>query len=197
MSGVDLAKYGTHFARKDVWDRLPEARTLGEAYGDYDVVAIDITQFGVIGELGWHEGPDVCVQVRDDQMWARLLDSESKAWKGPFISVDASQGVDAAYINRIFGGTCFDSKEDGHWCFKNGSIQVGANVLKAKVVMDTSEMPSYGIPVQVEGDPEKFWVFVRARDGWRVFKDEYLTRPGHVDIDPERAPFWRELIIQK
>lgn len=196
IESAELGKYGRHFARKDVWDRLPKANTLRDAVEDYDIVAIDITQFGLIGELGWHEGLDVCVQVRNGEAWARPLDSVNEAWKGPFISVDTSYGIDAAYVNRIFGLACFETQEDGDWCFKNGSLHVGTNVYQAKIILDTTEMPTYGIPVKVDGDPENVWMFVRAEDRWRVFKDEYLTRPGHVDVDPSKAQPWRELVTK-
>lgn len=193
MDGPELSAFGTRFARKDVWDKLPETKTLGEAFGDYALQAVEVTKFGVMGSLGWHEGPNVCVQHRDGKLWAQVLGAGDAKWEGPFIAIDAKSGFERAYFNRVFGESCYKTADDEQWCVGDGTIQIGQRVLQAKMLLDLSEMPDYGIPVSVEGEPVGFWMFVPVQGGWHVFKDEVVTQEGHVDIDPERFPPWRVL----
>lgn len=193
MDVSELSAFGTRFARKDVWDKLPETKTLGETFGDYALQAVEVTEFGVMGSLGWHEGPDVCVQRRDGDLWAQQLGVGDAKWEGPFIAIDAKGGFERAYFNRVFGRACYNTASDEQWCFGDGTIQMGQRVLQAKMVLELSEMPSYGIPVRVEGEPAGFWMFVPVQGGWHVFKDEFVTQEGHVDIDPAHFPPWRVL----
>ncbi|WP_310344908.1 hypothetical protein [Rhodoferax saidenbachensis] len=196
MDGPELSAFGTRFAREDVWAKLPETKTLGETFGDYALQAVEVTEFGVIGSLGWHEGPNVCVQHRDGELWAQVLGAGDAKWEGPFIAVDAKGGFERAYFNRIFGKACYQTVEGEDWCFGDGSIQIGGRALKTAVLLDTSEMPEYGIPVTVEGEPAGFWMFVRVQEQWHVFKDEVVTQEGHVDIDPAQFPPWRVLRLK-
>lgn len=190
----ELSAFGNHYARKDVWERLPSSKALYEAYGDFYLQAVEVTKSGVMGILGWHEWAEACVQRRDGEFWARLLNESDAEWEGPFIAVEAKAGFERAYFNRIFGESCYKTVDDEQWCFGDGTIQVGKRVLQAKLVLDPSEMPGYGLPVDIEGEPVGFWIFVPKQGAWHVFKDGFVTQEGRVDIDPEQSPPWRVLM---
>lgn len=195
MSTAELTTYGTHFARKDVWEALPKVKNWSAVQGEYDLKAIEVTSSGeVFGSLGWHEGPSVCVQRRDGEFWARMLGVDDKEWSGPFLPIDAKDGFEVAYFNRVFGNACYKDAEAEQWCFGDGVIRVGPQVLKAKMSLDSSEMPGYGTPVSVDSEFKGFWVFVPSQGQWNVFRDDFVSKEGHVAIDPKHDAPWRVLI---
>jgi len=209
LSAEALRPFGQVFADKKEWEMLPRlrdwsavrnAQTQIRKYrmraGGGSIDAFVLRGDQVIGSLGWHEGVSVCVQHRDGEYWARMPQSEPSKhppWEGPFIPVHGAATEKAAYFNRIFGQVCHDSEEHEPWCFGDGSLRIGDTQYLAELVLDGSEMPNYGSPVRLAGQKEGFLVFVPAGDGWSVYKDDYVSKDDHVEVDPKRDPPWRKL----
>lgn len=211
LSAEALRPFGQVFADKKEWEMLPRLRDWRAvrnaqtqirkdrmAVGGGGIDAFVLRGDDVIGSLGWHEGVAVCIQQREGEYWARMPQSEPSKqppWEGPFIPVPGASGkpADAAYFNRIFGQVCHETAENEPWCFGDGSLQIGDKHYRAELVLDGSEMPSYGSPVRLAGQKEGFLVFVPAGDGWNVYKDDYVSKDDHVEIDPKRDPPWRKL----
>lgn len=211
LNAEALRPFGQVFADKREWEMLPHLRDWSAVRNAQTQIRKDRMPAGgggidafvlrgdqVIGSLGWHEGVSVCVQQRDGEYWARMPPSEPSKlppWEGPFIPVPGAsvEHTDTAYFNRIFGQACHETEENEPWCFGDGSLQIGAKHYRTELVLDGSEMPNYGSPVRLAGQKEGFLVFVPVGDGWNVYKDDYVSKDDHVEVDPKRDPPWRKL----
>lgn len=193
-----LTNHAGHYARKSLWDNLPEIKVWAEAnqrFNDW-ISAVDITPVGkVLGNYGWHEGGTPCVAFRGKELWAKDTGPTPSEWQGPFILVGAPLSGEVAYFNRLFGNKCYAGNNGENWCFGPGSIRVDTRQYKARLTLDTSEMPTYGSPVAIEGE-KGFWVFVPDQNGWKVFRDTFVTEAGHKEIDPKKSQPWRILKLK-
>jgi len=190
-----LAKHAGHYARKSLWENLPRVKVWSEANRQFNdwISAVDINTDGeAFGNYGWHEGGTPCVAFRGKELWAKDAGLSPSAWEGPFMRVGLPFSGEAAYFNRLFGDRCYASNKAEDWCFGPGSIKVGTKSYRTQLTLDTSEMPVYGSPVSIE-EEKGFWVFVPDGDGWKVFRDTFVTEEGHREIDTNRSLPWRSL----
>lgn len=188
-----LKKHTGHYAEKTFWNMLPKVKIWAET-GISSISAVDILDTGEsIASYSWHEGGDCCVQLRGNEVWVKNPNDDKKnsQWVGPFIRVSSTGYKETPYFDRIFGNHCFKSNKNEQWCFGPGSIKVGTKRYKANIVTDTSEMPTYGTPVRIEGE-NNFWIFVPWGEGWKVFKDTFLTVEDRA-VDPNKSTPWRKL----
>jgi hypothetical protein len=201
-----LRQYGRLFVDKVDWERLPilkdwtmvlteRSRGEGRQKAAGAVNAFNLGPERTYGSLGWHETSEVCVQQRGGEFWARLLDGNPEKppqWEGPFVPLPDATDYERAYFNRLFGKACYEDDEGQPWCFSDGALQIATKRYAAGLHLDSSEMPNYGSPVKLEKQ-EGFLMFVPAGSGWKVFKDNFVTLEGRVEVDPRRDPPWREL----
>jgi len=187
-----LKKHAGHYAFKPFWDKLPNSK-IWSASGMHSISAIEIDASGnASGIFAWHERGEMCVQLRGTELWANeVLDTgKQPKWVGPYIRIGAASKNESMYFTRIFGEACFKSDNNETWCFGAGSIKVGSKKYAAELIADTSEMPTYGTPVEIKGE-KAYWVFVPWKGGWKVFKDiGDLSKP----INPQKAKPWRILL---
>lgn len=214
MSIEALSAYSQVFVDKVDWELLPQTRTWsalakersrvkkerGAKDGSIRAFYFSKNSDHVSGSLGWHEYLPVCVEQRGGEFWARIhapaqerLPEVKGDWEGPFIAVTGATDPGTAYFNRIFGQVCHESEERQSWCFTDGALQIDNKRYRAELMLDTVEMPNYGSPVELEGQEKGFLVFVPFGDGWNVYKDDWVTNDGHVEIDPRRDPPWRRI----
>jgi hypothetical protein len=201
-SKASLAGHEGHYARKALWENLPELRDWNSANrfkGMVNAFTIDATG-ETFAELHWHEGGSVCAKFRGDALWAKESSSPHSRWEGPFLRVSSSsEDTKVVYFNRLFGSQCFVANGGESWCFGPGTISINGQAHQARLVLDTVEFPKYGSSVSVQGPPSiqregGVWVFVPHGKGWKVFQDTLISEEGHQDIDPTRSQPWRVLV---
>jgi len=194
-SKASLSKHEGHYARNTVWEQLPKLQIWHNANQFKGwVSAVDIKPDGeTFASFHWHEGGSVCAKFRGDVLWAKDNSSSPAKWEGPFLRVgSSSQAPEVAYFNRLFGSKCYSASNGDTWCFGSGSIKINERIYQARLVLDRSEMPLYGSPVEIEQE-KKFWVFVPYGSGWKVFQDTFVTEEGHEDVDPAISKPWQVL----
>lgn len=185
-----------HYAKKSLWENLPNEKVWSKANQKFNdwFSAIDIDTKGeVFGNFGWHEGGTACVSLKGDELWAIDESSQPKKWVGPFERIGLAFSGDTSYFNRIFGTECYKSEIGENWCFGDGQIIIDSRKYKAAMQLDMSEMPEYGTPVTIDGR-NGFWVFVPEKNGWNVFRDNFVTEDGHKEINPTITKPWHQLI---
>lgn len=186
-----------HYSKKVFWENLPKLNNWPETlekFNSYDSSAINIFADGGFASVdGWHESGGVtCVHFRGKELWAKNPYGAAHAWIGPFIQVGTANADDIIYFDRIFGNSCYISNKQERWCFQSGTIIIDSERHSAKLVLDTSEMPTYGSSVAID-NKEGFLVFVPIDDGWKIFQDTFVSSDGHKDIDPANSLPWRVL----
>ncbi|MDD5058771.1 MAG: hypothetical protein PHQ60_12960 [Sideroxydans sp.] len=192
-----LKSHAGHYSRKAFWENLPKLKnwpvTL-EKFNSYDSSAINISANGGIASIdGWHEiGAVTCVHFQGKELWAKNPYVSTNAWIGPFIHVGMANTDDISYFDRIFGEGCYTSNKQERWCFQSGTIIIDSERHSAKLVLDTSEMPTYGNSLSID-KKDGFLVFVPSSDGWKIFQDTFVSADGHKDIDPANSLPWRVL----
>ncbi len=192
-----LKLHAGHYARKAFWENLPKVKNWSEAMTKFNEYATSAIEISVNGEVllidGWHEAAEnACVHFRNRELWAKKPYDSSSEWVGSFIHVGAAKSDSAVYFERVFGDNCYVSNNNEHWCFKSNSILIDAKRRKANLVLDTSEMPTYGTPVAIDAE-KGFWIFVPTNDGWKIFQDTYVTSEEHEEINPSKSVPWRIL----
>lgn len=198
-SSEKLKSYSGTYVRKTFWDHLPEVRNWNEAkhkYNLHEVSAVLIEKDGsIMINAGWHEGyPPSSYEFREDGLWVK--DSSSQ-WTGPFFRVGEPRQDEKIFFNRIFGESCYTSNTGEHWCFHSESIEMDGKIHKAELIPDSSEMPTYGTPVSIDGDRKSFLMFVPTNTGWKIFKDTYVSGDEYVETDPLTAKPFAELTSTK
>lgn len=196
---IDLKSRSGSYARKSFWEHLPEIKIWADAiakYNHYEVSAVDISGNGdIIINAGWHEGyPPSAFQFREDGLWVKDTSSE---WTGPFVRVGASREDETIYFNRIFGNSCYTSEINEHWCFQSGTIQIDDKNHITELIPELVEMPTYGTPVSINRERKSFLMFVPTDNGWKIFKDTFVSTDDYVAIDPVKATPWRVLTLSK
>lgn len=210
LTDVGLRQRGWPLVEREVWEALPRqrdwaaiaaARAQARERDGLPLKGVDAVYFQgrerVIGMIGWREPRPVCVQVRDGEAWAALIDERFKerpSWYGPMVATRDFNTLDVSYYNRIFGTVCYDDEKKEHWCFAPAALIVNGKPYTATLQLDRTNMPNYGTPVRVEGQAG-YWIFVPVADGWKVYRDDDVTTPGHRDINPERDPPWHTLRV--
>jgi hypothetical protein len=208
LTDAGLRQRGWPLVDRDVWDALPRVRDWAAITGarrqarereglpadGVDAVYLQGRE-QIVGLTAWHEPRPVCVQVRDSELWAAVLDErfrQQPQWHGPLVPSRDFNALDLSYYNRIFGTVCYDSEKHEHWCFAPAALVIDGKARTVTLQLDRTNMPGYGTPLRVEGQAG-YWVFVPIEDGWKVYRDDDVSRPGHRDINPDRDPPWHTL----
>lgn len=210
LTNAGLRQRGWPLVDRDVWNALPRvrdwaaitaARRQAREHDGLPPEGVDAVYFEgreqIMGLVAWHESRPVCVQVRDGELWAAVLDGhfkEQPQWHGPLVPSHDFNALDLSYYNRIFGTVCYDSEKREHWCFAPGALIIDGKPRTVALVLDRTNMPAYGTPLRVEGQ-SGYWIFVPIDHGWKVYRDDDLTVPGHRDIQPDRDAPWHTLRI--
>jgi hypothetical protein len=121
------------------------------------------------------------------------MDGDSPTnWEGPFTFIGTDEDVGVAYFRKVFNSSCFGSDLGEAWCFSDGIVSIDNRRAKATLLLDGSEVPSYGTPLTIEG-MEGIFMFVPTEKGWKVFKDTWASDENRVPVEPEVTPPWRIL----
>lgn len=188
------------YAKELIWEQLPLTRhwfkVTKQHHGEFGDVFLDSKATGGNSNIGatfwWHEGANPCIEFRRGALWAGFRTDSGLLWDGPYIRVGTDIDKRVAYFNRLFGAHCYVDNDGIKWCFGDAHILVGDRRVSASLHLDSSESPTYGNVVKIEGE-DKLWVFVPVKDGWKVFKDTWYGESRVVDIDPDSTPAWRSL----
>jgi hypothetical protein len=209
MSVDALRAQSVIFVDAQDWVTLPQVRDWTElraerrramqkqaSTGAFGFNAFELRQGQIIGVLDWHEAVTVCVQQRQDGYWVHATegaeDLSSRPWEGPFIPVPGATSMGVAYFDRLFGSTCFQDEKQQRWCFSSGALQIAERRYAAELQLDESEMPGYGSPVKLAQEAG-FLIFKPAGEVWQVYRDDFVTVVGHVEVNPLRDKPWRTL----
>jgi hypothetical protein len=189
-----LKAHSGHYARKAFWEYLSKNKNWSVAVKKFinqDVSAINIDNEGGLSIwLHWWEALDSgCIRFRGNELW--LSDD------GPFIRVGQPFQENAIYTEKIFGKSCYQSDDNEKWCFTSDSIFVNSKRHSAELVLAAGfaapGTPSYGIPLQMDEEDEKLWMFVPTTDGWKVFQDTFQDVADYKEVDPKKTIAWHEL----
>ena len=208
LTDAGLRQRGWPLVDRDVWDALPRvrdwaaitaARRQAREHDGLPAYGVDAVYLQgrekIMGLVGWSEARPVCVQVRDGELWAAVLDEhfkEQPQWYGPLVPSRDFNALDLSYYNRIFGTVCYDSEKREHWCFAPGALIIDGKPRTVTLQLDRTNMPPYGTPLRVEGQGG-YWIFVPIANGWKVYRDDDVTTPGHRDINPAHDLPWHTL----
>lgn len=183
-----------YYAHSTVLKALPKVRIWSQAFSAAvaDSSGFRISKLNVHRNWGWHEGDPggSCIRVEGTFYWL-LPRNERERLAGPFVrlgGLDEDEG--GAYLSKFMTG-CFTSQANERWCLSPDAITFEKKHHKIKLQKDTSEAPTYGTALRVEGSTSMFWVFVPIANGWMVFRDEWVTTEGREEVDPSRP--WQVL----
>lgn len=200
LSSNQIMSASGKYVKKETWEKVLTVKdwtSLNSSFTEDLIPSVDLTSEGEAkGSLRWHEGSPVCVQLRNGELWAKLITDSPNSharWEGPYTYLLKGLDFERAYFDRIFQKECYTSEIGELWCFGPQSIQVGNKKFSAVLNLDPSEMPAYGTPVSVQGE-KGFWIFLPFENGWKVFKDSFVTEKDHVDIDPRTSAPWHTLL---
>jgi hypothetical protein len=161
---------------------------LGATYAQ--VAGLTVKDRDIRRSLAWHEGDEGgnCLLVHGDSITLKVKD-EPKSSDGYRKIATLSEVESWAYLN-LFAAGCYSATDKTQWCISKSGITIDAKPLDAKFSLDVIEQVDYGTNIMVKGSKLPFLVLAPIPNGFRVFKDTWVSDENRKPVNPHRDKPW-------
>ena len=182
-----MSRHAGAFAEVDLIDHVSQSRVWDT--NPYRLTAVNISKDGITTLVyAWHEGtlledehPERCLQFQGNTLTLSAPDSSPPIHFAKIAEQSTGMEEDAPYFDLLFKG-CYRDQGDHRWCFTAQNISIDGKPRKARLKLDTSELPEGGSALEVENE-KLFWIFKPESDGWLVQKSSWASAKDYVEID--------------